>query len=645
VSALHQIETTVREVVRRRRWLAAWRGFWLGLLIGSSLGLLTLILYKVLPVPTNILAVAGGIALAAAPVGFVAGWFGKKDAMETARWLDREKGLHERLSTALEVSQRKPDDWQKLVVDDAARHLQGISPRQMLPLRLSRAAQWSLLALALAAGLGFVPEYRTPAYWQAQRDKQNIQQVAQQLAGLTKQNLKDNPPTLEPTQKAMDAVVDLANLMAMNPPSRGDALKEVGKLEDEIKKQYSELTQKAAIKKLDKAAREQAAAGGAKPGELQKQIQDLQDKLGEASGQAEKLEKLKQDLEKAKESGKSLADNKNQPGEDEARQKLAEALAGINQQAQGMGQPLQGLEAAIKALEEGNTDLFLKDLDLAVKDMDKLKELAKTLEKMQQQMGDKTGKDLAEQLEFGQAEMAIGTLEKMMEQLKNGNLTPEQAQRIMEEVRKALQPAGKYGEVEKKLAQAIQNLQQGRKGEAAQQLGDAAKELEDLLKQFGDAQAMAATLSALEQAQMAIATCQGGQSFGRGRPAFGKGGKPGRGVGTWAEEEGWLYYPERRDSLWDNTGIEMPEMDPRGQSERDVQKPENRDPTKVRGQFAPGAPLPSITLKGVSIKGVSNVKFEEAAAAAQAKAQNALNQDQVPRAYRNSVKDYFDDFK
>ena len=51
----------------------------------------------------------------------------------------------------------------------------------------------------------------------------------------------------------------------------------------------------------------------------------------------------------------------------------------------------------------------------------------------------------------------------------------------------------------------------------------------------------------------------------------------------------------------------------------------------------------SITLRGVSIKGNSRVQFLEAAAAAQSDARNALNQDKVPRAYRDSVRDYFDD--
>jgi hypothetical protein len=58
-----------------------------------------------------------------------------------------------------------------------------------------------------------------------------------------------------------------------------------------------------------------------------------------------------------------------------------------------------------------------------------------------------------------------------------------------------------------------------------------------------------------------------------------------------------------------------------------------------------GGPMPSITLKGVSIKGQSSIQYQEAAASAQSDAQNALSQDQVPRAYRGAVRDYFDDLK
>ena len=55
--------------------------------------------------------------------------------------------------------------------------------------------------------------------------------------------------------------------------------------------------------------------------------------------------------------------------------------------------------------------------------------------------------------------------------------------------------------------------------------------------------------------------------------------------------------------------------------------------------------MPSITLKGVSIKGQSKVAYTEAVTKAQSEAQSALSQEQVPRAYQGAVKDYFDDLK
>ena len=87
-------------------------------------------------------------------------------------------------------------------------------------------------------------------------------------------------------------------------------------------------------------------------------------------------------------------------------------------------------------------------------------------------------------------------------------------------------------------------------------------------------------------------------------------------------------------------------MEGRGQSDRgEARHNENLMPTKVRGQMSPGGQMPSITLKGVSIKGQSNVKYEEAVTAAQTEAQSALSQEKVPRAYKGAVRDYFDDLK
>ena len=87
-------------------------------------------------------------------------------------------------------------------------------------------------------------------------------------------------------------------------------------------------------------------------------------------------------------------------------------------------------------------------------------------------------------------------------------------------------------------------------------------------------------------------------------------------------------------------------MDERGHTDRgEGELSDALRPTKIKGQFTSGGPMPSITLKGVSIKGQSKVTYEEAAATAQSEAQSALSQDKVPRAYQGAVRDYFDDLK
>jgi hypothetical protein len=292
------------------------------------------------------------------------------------------------------------------------------------------------------------------------------------------------------------------------------------------------------------------------------------------------------------------------------------------------------VDDAINALAANQTDLVLKDLDAATTDLEKMREMAKSLQQMQQQMA-KLGKDLAEQLKNGQPEIAQQTLQKMITQLNSANLTPEQLQKLMQEVSKAIDPAANYGKVADHLTASVKRMKGNDKAGAAQSLADASKELEKLMQQLGDAQELSATLDALNQAW---GRCQG-------RPGFNpNGGRPGRGVGTWADEGG--QWDGTSTAGWDNSGVVRPEMLGRGQTDRgDGQLSDALQPTKVKGQFSQGGPMPSITLKGVSIKGQSKVDYTEAAAAAQSDAQSALSQEKVPRAYQGAVKDYFDDLK
>ena len=157
-----------------------------------------------------------------------------------------------------------------------------------------------------------------------------------------------------------------------------------------------------------------------------------------------------------------------------------------------------------------------------------------------------------------------------------------------------------------------------------------------------------AMMSAMQSLQKAGQCIGNGQCWGNGKPgsstASSKGSKGGKGVGTWSDNDAWSM-PDEISDLWDNSGINRPDQAGRGNTDRDINTPDTLVPTKVKGQMQPGGAMPSITLKGVSIKGESRVQFNEAVAAAQSEAQAALSQEQVPKAYKNAVRDYFDDLK
>jgi hypothetical protein len=659
VSEIQVIQAALEQTARRDRWLGAWQGFWRGLLAGSLLFLLIFAGYKVFPLPRwaviGAAAAGGALTLAGAMVG---GW-PRRSLLETARWVDDRQQLKERLSTALELAAAPAaDEWRSLLVADAARHVTAVDPKRLLPLRLPRISRWALLVLALCAGLGFVPEHRSADYLQRKKDAVNIQNTGKELAGLTRRELLPRPAALPPTVKALEQVAEMGDHLTKASLTRSEALRELANLAQKVGQQTRELAGQPALKPLERAARErEAGSSGQSRESLQQQINALQKSLGNAAGHSDKLDALKQQLEKAQQALAGLADKNSANGQPTPGE-LAQALANAAREMRDLGQSLAGLEEAIKALENGKPGLALENLRAALTDLDKLRGLAKSLQQLQQQAAN-LGKDLAEQLEKGQAEAAQGTLQKMIAQLKTPGLSPDQMQKLMDEVRQAIKPGSEYGQVGEHLKNAAEQMNQGQNAGAAQSLAEAAKELEKLMQQMQDAQAMMAALDALERAQAAISSgkpwseckkrgscpaCGGwGCSLCKGR-GWSHGGKPGAGVGTWADEqEGWMHWEE--SGPVDNSGIERPDMDPRGLTDRPTDLSPTLKPDKVRGQFSPGGQMPSITLKGVSTRGQSTVEYEAAAAAAQEEAQNALNQDKVPRAYQNAVRDYFDDLK
>jgi hypothetical protein len=646
MSEIQIVTSSLERASQRLRLNRALRGLWSGLLLGAALWLATLAVFKLAPIPANALTIAAIIGFVCPLAGFLLGGWRKPSLAATAQWVDVKQNLKERMSTALEVANEKTDPlWSHLVVHDAASHAQEIDPRKLVPLHLTRAAHWAVLLLAVGVGLGFVPEYRSKNFLKKQADKEIIKDVGRGMAEVTKHELAARPPATEAVKNSLEQVAALADTFQKAELTRAEALKDIASVQDKLKEQLKELGKDPAMKKLDQAQR---VSGPNQPSgsELQKQMEALQKQLGNEKADPEKTEKLKEKLEKLQDAARAMAD-KNSPGNEAARKELSQSLASLAREAAEMGLELPNLDQAIEALAANEVDKLIKDLDAATSDMEKLNQLAKQMQSLSQQM-EKLGKNLGEQLEKGQADLAQSTLEKMKKQLESGKISPEDLQKMLDEVSKAIDPASQYGECGKCLSKAASQMKSGDKAGAAQSLADAAKELEDLMQQFGDAQSLASAMDALKNASMCVGSGRCWSLCRGNKPKASKGGKPGKaGVGTWADDDqgGSLSDIPMSDELVDNSNVLRPDEDPRGISERDASLNSGLTPTKVKGQFSKGDRMPSITLPGVSIKGTSKIQFEEAATAAQSDASSALSQDKVPRNYQGPVKDYFDDLK
>src|SRR5436309_12508400 len=643
MSEIQVIQATLERTAGRRRWQRGWRSFWHGLFSGAAFWLFVLALYKLLPLPEQTLIVSAAVSDALLPIGFLIGFWRRPSLAETARWVDDRQHFQERISTALEVVKASvAENWRHLVLSDAAGRVRDFDPRKSLPYHLPRIARWSLLLLVLGVTLGFAPEYRSKAALQKKKEAQIIKETGKQLAELTRRTLERRPPVMEPTEKALNSVKELGDQLSQARLTRTEALRDLASATQRLKDQAKDLAKDPALRKMQQAARSPTGRSSTSNADLQKQIDSVQKQLGNPNATPDALDKLQKELQQLQKAAAGL------PGNDSAgqqqKEQMSQSLSDLAKRAQELGLSLPSLDEAIKALENSQIDQFLKDLKMTEIDLEKMQAMAKALQELQQQQA-QLGKDLAEQLDKGQAEAAIQTLEKMTEQLKKGALTEEQLKKMLEEVDKAVKPGSQYGKVGDFLKDAVGKMQNGDKPAAAQSLADASDELKRLLDQLGDAQSLMASLDALQKAQMCVGNCMGwGQCLAK-IPRAGKGGRPGRGVGTWSDDNGWLTYAEMT-ARWDNSGLQRPDMAPRGETDRgEGELSDALMPTKVKGKISPGGSMPSITLKGVSIKGQSKVDYTEAVTKAQSEAQSALSQEQVPRAYQGAVKDYFDDLK
>ncbi|MDB6054053.1 MAG: hypothetical protein JWN25_1576 [Verrucomicrobiales bacterium] len=644
MSDLQLIQNKLEAISRRIRLFKGWQALWNGLLLASIVYLVTLAVYKFLPVSSTVLVWGFGSGTALMIFSFVFGLRRTRSLPEVARWVDIQGNLKERLSTALDLQKDSVQTpWSELVLKDAAEQARRLDTHRLVGFHVPRISRVILVLLAAAFSLGFIKEYRTPAQLQAKVDKENIKETGKQIASFVKRSLDQHPKLDQESKEALLNAEDLGLKLANLSPGKSEALKGLENASKKLEDQLKKMDQTAAVKQLQKAAQEHGAKDASQNQTQQgSKEQSAQNGSQGANVDSKKMEEMQKQMADLKQQMAKMGE-KTGPEADAAKESVKNALSNLSKQSAEMGQQVKGLDEAIAALQANQTDLFIKNMDVAVQDMEKMKDLAQAMAN-QQSSSEKQAKDLAEQFKFGQGELAKASLDKMIKDLKDGKISASDLARMNQELKKALDPAKPYGGVSSKLDKALQKLGKGDNKESSAALQEASDELKKLLDQMDDSQALMASLEALKKAEQALAS---GKSFGTGEcknPGGVPGDKSGRGVGTWTDENSWIY--PKQTPLEDNSLVNRPDRDPKANLDNgDGQLADNLAPTKIKGKFSPGASMPSVTLKGVSIKGTSSVSYKEAAAAAQSDAQSALNHDQVPRAYQASVKDYFDDMK
>ncbi|MFL2910845.1 MAG: hypothetical protein ACJZ70_09935 [Limisphaerales bacterium] len=635
------IATKLNTVASRKKLQLSWKYMWFGLSICVGLWLLSLLSYTLFPIPLVTFLWVSILSLILPLAGLIVGFSKKFPLQDIARWIDQEKGLKERVSTAVELTEADPitPSWKELIIRDAASAIEKIETKSLLPLRLPKSCNWILLLLIACFVLGFVPERRSKFYLDQQNDLAIIDDVGANLENLTRWQVKENKPYFDPTETALDSVQDLGAEFQKRQITREDALVKISDMAEQLRSE---------IKKF--GSKKHATLPSSEPpsklpiealADMQNSLSELEKNFDAAKdASSKKIDDLKSKLDAIKQTASELPDPNSTEGE-QTRLDMARSLSNLSQMAQNLGLELPELAKALEDLNSSDIEQFIKNMEIASQNLSQMADLSQAIENLKMQMAE-SGKNLSEQLEKGQILTALGTLEDMMNQLESTGLTDQQLQNMIDELQQALSPAENYGECAQSLNAAKDSAKNGNKSGAVQELANAKEELKQMLKQMADSQNLMQALQNLERAQMAIGNAQ---SFCMTqRPGLSPNNKPGGGVGTWGNDSSQLT-PDQMSDRWDNSQIKRPETDSRGLTNRGNKVPDNLVPSQIKGQINPNGQMPSISLRGVSITGNSRIKFQETISSAQSEALNALNQDKVPRAYRDSVRAYFDDLK
>ncbi len=522
---------------------------------------------KLAPIEAPWAWVFGAGAGAAVLVALVWSATRRARGIDVARQVDERAGLRESISTALCVD-RDEGAWSRAVVEQAGEKARGVNVREAIPVTTPRL--WpAVLAGAIAlACVWWLPSYDLAGLFEQKEANDAQQREIREVLGEVKSGQKRLEELLAQTDVGVDE----------DEPdeSSGDADASEATKAEQIKRQ--------AIKKLTN---------------LSDRIKKAQD-----SGEAHKLDALKQALTKLREPTDS-------PASEFSRQLAKGNFSDAKQELEKLAEQLSADE-----LSDPEKKALQQQLQRLGEQMQQLAESREALEQQLQQQG------LSEQ----QAQEAARDPSKLDEMLQNMPGIPSDMAAQMRQMADAQQQAGESMQsMAQSLQQMAQNMSQDSMSQEAQQ---AMESMSDQLSQMEMSQQECESLEAAmseiqDQMQKMGQDGQGGQG---GEGQWGEGDQQGQweegdsmseGDGSGGPGEGWGKSP-------DSQAVDY-------MLEKQKEKVENQG----------GPTIGSTLVYGDQIRGESVAQFEAATTAAKAEAAEAIETRRIPREYEKAIQHYF----
>lgn len=369
---------------RARARLAFGRGLeWAfrGLFWACLAALAAVLVHKVfgwtLPVVPGLAGLGGAVALSA----LLGALFPRIGLGEAAAEIDRRAGWKERLSSALAIPSAS-HPMEAALIEDVRALLSKRTPSELLPLRAPRELKWiPVAAAAVAAAAWLLPPFDLLGVIAREKEReQEKKEVAVALQKLQEKRKELEKADLnnEAVKKALEKIDEMAKEFEKTPPADPkQALAQVQELTDELKKLKSEMSRSVAM--AEKIQKELAKESG-DLGEMGKLL-----KAGKFEAAAQQLAKARAQLgqmtpeqkEKLEKQLQELAEKLDEKGLEELEKKLSKAADGVDRNDE-------------KALEDLQNEL--NDLGDDLSDADALADALKDLE------------DLADSLAKGKGE-------------------------------------------------------------------------------------------------------------------------------------------------------------------------------------------------------------------------------------------------